>query len=254
MKNEKEKTTCPFSIEMLSAYIDNELNEMEKFEVVEHLKTCVHCQKIVREFKEIDEALHQLEIEEPSKEFIYQLKRNVLSKVKKEKRPLLRYFPVLVPLAVAILIIVILQHGRMEPVVSMEYRIAYEDIKEVEKEEVVAPSAQKLTDAKFRLKSISRAIETEDAKKTAGEKWEPEMSSSEFAPILDKEIYEKGIIRAMVDSTGKVVSVAKGKALKPEEDTILTRLLKGKKIMSPRLLGKPAQVFVEITPEPRDSN
>ncbi|MEO0160723.1 MAG: anti-sigma factor [candidate division WOR-3 bacterium] len=243
MEHGKEKATCNMPLELLSAYLDNELSGREKEQVADHLNTCPHCRRWVEECKKIEDTIREAEIQEPSTDFMYQLKNKVLSEVGKKKRVALwRYLSILAPVAAVLLIIILKEPKQVKPVVGMEYQVAYTEIKE-EKAESPMPLSKTRRSTKQNLSSPIAPVATEIQTKKTPE-WNLEVSPAEVGMIAGKEI-----IRAMVDSTGRVVNVARGKSLSPEEDTTLLRLLKGKKIASPRLQGRPSQVFIEIPPE-----
>lgn len=259
----KELNKCNIPIELLSAYIDNELNAEEQKNIEEHLKSCSICGKIVEEFKEIDSRIREMEVEEPSQEFIFNLKRNVMERIGKRKKWLFwRYTPVLVPVAVAVFVIIIARSEILSAPVGMKNRVAYiqssEEIgEEAELMDVVLPESYTPVVSKPRAQIQQVKSEPSYAKKTDIDKaTKEEIATSASAPdlIQESEIEDGVVIRAIIDSTGRVINVAKGKSLLPEEDTTVSQLLKGKKLSPPKIQGKPTQMFVEFSPGRKDSN
>lgn len=65
--------------ELLSLYIDDELDENEKLLVEEHLKTCEECQKELEEYKKIIQALQEIPDEEPPLGYCKRLHEKLLA-------------------------------------------------------------------------------------------------------------------------------------------------------------------------------
>ncbi len=257
MSEEGNKSSCGISIELLSAFIDNELDEQEYRRIKEHLKSCVHCQKIVVQFKEMDEQIRRMELEEPSREFIFNLKKNVLEKIgKKPKFVLWRFFPILIPAAAAILVLIVFSNEGLETPVGMNNRVPYvyeeKNIKD-EKIDISLPATTPIAESKPRVEThLDKKIAAPTPKTTTRhEDLESRAYASESAV---PKISEPVVIRAIVDSTGKIINVARGKSLTPEEDTTISRILKGKQIAPPKIQGRPTQMFVEFNSEDKDSN
>ncbi|MGB9720771.1 MAG: anti-sigma factor family protein [bacterium] len=260
--NKSEKPDCDFSIELLSAYIDNELNENDRQAVETHIKSCPVCQKIVEQFRVIDDSIRELEFEEPSGDFVFNLKKNVIDRLRKKKQPVIwKFLPIFLPVAAAaILVVLITGHEEIEKPVGMKNRVEFslalsQPPAQTEKIDVVIPkpgitprtrtvlpSAPRATAEKI---SADRQMEAEYAKKEV-----PAMTSAGLA----QERTEQVVVRAIVDSTGRVLNVATGNTIIPEEDTTISRLLKGQQLAPPTIRGKPHQMFVEFVPEEKDSN
>uniref|UniRef100_A0A7V0Z731 Putative zinc-finger domain-containing protein n=1 Tax=candidate division WOR-3 bacterium TaxID=2052148 RepID=A0A7V0Z731_UNCW3 len=260
MSEELNKYSCGISVELLSAYIDNELDEQKYTMVKEHLKACVHCRKIVEQFREMDARIREMELDEPSPEFIFNLKKNVMERVGKKKRNVFwRFFPMLVPAAVAVLILVIIRNEGLENPVGMNNRVPYvysEEKKGIEEEEVdiSLPVTKSVVRARTKTEPRRDKMASPPMPTTIARK-EEEIEAQPYAERSSlPEVGESDVIRAIVDSTGKIVNVAKGKSLVPEEDTTISRLLKGKQISPPTVQGKPTQMFVEFSPAEKDSN
>ena len=71
--------------EMLSLYMDNELNEEETIIVANHLKNCEACQSEYNELKQLHDMLQNLEEISIPKEFDERLKSAICSEIEKQK-------------------------------------------------------------------------------------------------------------------------------------------------------------------------
>ncbi|MEO0129142.1 MAG: zf-HC2 domain-containing protein [candidate division WOR-3 bacterium] len=260
MREELNKSGCGISIELLSAFIDNELDEQEYARIKEHLESCVYCRKIVEQFKEMDEQIRQLELEEPSREFIFNLKRNVMERIgKKPKFVFWKFFPILIPAAVAVLILIVIRSEGLETPVGMNNRVPYvysdeEKAIKDQKIDISLPAPAPIAKSKPRTETHLDKKTTAPAPTIASRQAEELESRAYAAEQSVPEISEQVVIRAIVDSTGRIINVAKGKSLTPEEDTTIFRALKGKQLSPPKIQGRPTQMFVEFTPEEKDSN
>ncbi|MEO0184363.1 MAG: anti-sigma factor [candidate division WOR-3 bacterium] len=257
-----EKPECDFSIELLSAYIDNELTESERQIVESHIKTCAICQQIVEQFKAIDASIRELEFEEPSREFVFNLKKNVMERLRKKKSPVIwKFLPIFMPVAAAtILVILITGHEELERPVGMKNKVEFslalsEPPVQTDKIDVVVPKPGIVAKTSTVLPSTPRATEK---KVSADRQMEAECAKEEVvAPSAAGVVLERadqGVVRAIIDSTGRVLNVATGNTITPEEDTTISRLLKGQQLAPPTIRGKPKQMFVEFVPEQKDSN
>jgi predicted anti-sigma-YlaC factor YlaD len=92
----------------LSAFLDGEVTEEEKQQILEHLKFCPDCQKELDELHKLSDSLDSFEEIEPSPYFMIRLKQRI---AEREERSLIR-FPfvewtrhVAVPVGVTALII-----------------------------------------------------------------------------------------------------------------------------------------------------
>jgi len=212
MSEKLNKSSCGIPVELLSAYIDNELDEQEYTRIKEHLKSCVHCQEIVEQFREMDARIREMELEEPSREFIFNLKRNVMERVgKKKKNAFWRFFPILVPAAVAVLILVIIRNEGTP--VGMNNRVAYvyseeeKGIKE-EKVDISLPVTKAVSRTNIGIESRKDKMESPPMPTTIAKK-EEEIETQPYAERSAlSDVGESDVIRAIVDSTGKIVNVA----------------------------------------------
>lgn len=261
--NKQNHFNCDFPIELLSAYIDNELNEIDKQKVEEQIRHCSHCLKIIEELKAIDMGLKEIEIEEPSREFIFNLKKNVMEKIRKKPSPVFwKFVPVLVPVAAVVaLVIIITGHENLASPVSMKNRIDIiyvpsEKSVQTDKIEVVLPKpgivAKRQTPAPAasgvpveRKFAEKKDLEVAYKKTEAPASEVEEVARERIAPV---------VVRAVIDSTGRVLNVATGNTITPEEDTTLSRILKGQHIAPPTVRGKPTQMVVEFVADEKDTN
>jgi anti-sigma factor RsiW len=69
---------CDLSIELLSGYLDGELDKKQKAEIEKHLKECEVCRKELEELRQLDEHVRIAEVEEPSREFIFNINHQFL--------------------------------------------------------------------------------------------------------------------------------------------------------------------------------
>ena len=69
---------CDLSIELLNGYLDGELDKKQKAEIEKHLKECEVCRKELEELRKLDENIRTAEIEETSREFIFNINHRVL--------------------------------------------------------------------------------------------------------------------------------------------------------------------------------
>jgi anti-sigma factor RsiW len=63
----------------LSAYLDGELDEIQRQEIKAHLKTCEHCRELAAELTEVTQSLDMVESLEPDPFFAAEVKKKVLS-------------------------------------------------------------------------------------------------------------------------------------------------------------------------------
>ncbi len=256
-----ENANCGFSIELLSAYLDNELNESEKNRVEEHLNQCLDCKRIIEEFRTIDSKLQELAIDEPSREFIFNLNKNVMDKIRKPSRfRLWQYFPVLIPAAVAVLlVIVVTSKSSLEHPVGMKNRIQMvlthdETPATTEKIDVVIPKPGIIAKPRTTAPAPSRFAEKKAVadKELAASREEAQVPAT-VSGVLAQEKREQVVVRAVIDSTGRVLNVATGNTIMPEEDTAIYRLLKSQQFAAPKIRGKPTQMVIEFVADATDT-
>ncbi len=261
---------CDLPRELLSGYLDDELDKKQQSEIEEHLKECQRCREELEELRQMDRYVKTLEIEEPSREFIFNLNRRVIERVGKKSR--FKFFPlspILVPVAVAALVfIVLINIHQPERIVNLNDRILYAEMETKEDFDVQMPSL-----------SVVRQVpkEEKDIQKEAGRTAAPQTPSAgvfgigkkaDITDTRDEEVSsvaleeafaeirlpEDKIVRAIVDSTGTVVKVATGNTLIPEKDTMLENCLQGQQLRAPMLKGKRAQLYVDFIQRKEEKN
>uniref|UniRef100_A0A7C4TH11 Putative zinc-finger domain-containing protein n=1 Tax=candidate division WOR-3 bacterium TaxID=2052148 RepID=A0A7C4TH11_UNCW3 len=255
LENTPKRKEHDLPIELLSAYLDNELNEKDRNLVKEHLLVCRECAKKIEEFKTIDGYLKERKIPEPSSDFVFNLNKRVMASIKKSEHPhFLSWLSVLVP-AVAVFLFIILFYEKPIKIVGMEYRVGWEEIKTEEKELAVEISLPKDGVSKLTQTSYSQM---RDKLSSVGEEEKPMTEVSKMAgkepPSEELKPSRKRIVRAIIDSTGQVVGVATGGSIAPKRDTLLENYLKGKYLARPSIKGKATKLFVEFSENEEDSS
>jgi predicted anti-sigma-YlaC factor YlaD len=272
---------CDLPIELLSGYLDGELDGEQTRMVEEHMKACKVCRKELEDLKKLDGYVRSVEVEEPSREFLFTVNRRVIDRIKKKRRvSFFRFAPVLVPVAVAALVLIVLVRSP-EPTqfVDIDHLVYFVEPETrytettvevpavdgrsvpVEKsaERVRAPvimkdeATEELTAAGAPAPSAPEPV----MKKAAvGSEYRREAELSEDADITDIEglfyQYElpKGqVVRAIVDTTGRVVKVATGNTIIPERDTVLENRLQGQQLAPDRFKGKRVQFYLDFINE-----
>jgi hypothetical protein len=250
--------SCDVSIELLSGYLDGELEDEQQVFIEKHLKQCHRCRNILRDLTLMDEQIRTQKFEEPSREFFFGVNRRIMDRIKKRKPFFIfRYTPVFVPAAVAILLFIVLinisQHERM---IGINDKVLYAEITPRKELELQIPES-KIADVKEERNKIIAKTGTRagisERTPTA-----PEVAK---AATCDKagELYtldDEGelqvprdrITRAIIDSTGRVIKVATGNSILPERDTVMENRLQGQQLNAPTIAGKKTQMYVDFTP------
>ncbi|HEX7319217.1 MAG TPA: hypothetical protein VF399_02530, partial [bacterium] len=70
------------------------------------------------------------------------------------------------------------------------------------------------------------------------------------AAVAQLEVPKNQVVRAIVDSTGKIIKVVTGNTIVPEEDTILEKQLEGQQMAPPTVRGRRTQMYVDLS-EPK---
>ncbi len=110
----KRKRQCPQVKRRLSAFLDNEVSEKEKFYISEHLKSCVNCQNDLERLSEVSGLLDLVEEVEVSPYFMVRLRQRIAEE--KSKRvvwlPLLEWRKrIFVPVGIALLFFIAVLGG-----------------------------------------------------------------------------------------------------------------------------------------------
>jgi hypothetical protein len=246
---------CDLPRELLSGYLDGELDREQKAEVEKHLRECERCRNELEELKQLDQQVRTLAIEEPSREFFFQLNRRIMQKVKKKPRSsLFRFSPILVPVAAAALVLIVLLNIQQPMrLVSLDDRILYAEVETKKDLDLQIPELgvveETLEEKKVMAEGKAR-YSTATAKREAVIEAEPPAMQDEAVGVLSVEALQipmDKVVRAIVDSTGKIVKVATGNTIIPEKDTMLENRLQGQQLSPPTVAGRRAQLYVDFT-------
>jgi hypothetical protein len=265
---------CDFSIELLNAYLDNELDEKQRLFVEGHLKDCPACRAELEELKGCDRLLRQREIEEPSNKFLLGFENRIIAAVaKKTRMPFIwRISPILVPVASAALItfFVLVNREKTQPIVGLNERVPgigtvaerkdesaiktepVEKMRPVAKgwdlREVSGKKAEVASEGKAPAaisKSAAPPAPVAGLTTVPGTAAAPKLTSTESrdeeflsgdglarsqAKMVELNIPKNKVVRAIVDSTGRVVRVVTGNTIQPEEDKLLEQQLEGQQL------------------------
>lgn len=250
---------CDIPIELLSGYLDGVLDNKLKTAVEKHLKECESCRQELEELKRMDEYIKRQEVEEPSRDFVFALNRRVMEKIRRKPRPfLVRLTPVFAPAAIALLLfIVLINTVPRQRLIGIESRILYADM-EIEREEEIfmaKPHTARAAAAKEKVyeREADRAaapsglVIAETEKKI--DAVDEAMLNDFEVQVVQLDIPRKTVVRAIVDSTGKVLKVATGNTISPEKDTMLENRLEGQQLPPPTVAGRRTQLYVDYTAE-----
>jgi len=95
--------------ELLSGFLDGELNEAEQKLVEDHLIECPLCQKHLARLQDLDQIIKEIEVERPSHDFHLRLARRLKQEYDlRRPRPYLPFLNRLIPLAAAAAVIIII--------------------------------------------------------------------------------------------------------------------------------------------------
>ncbi len=253
---------CSLPIELLSGYLDGELNKKQEAELKKHLKKCQRCRNELEELRQLDQYVKTLEIEEPSREFFFALNRRVMQKIKKKSKFFFfRFSQILVPVAVAALVLIVLVNIHQPTrLVSLNDRILYAEIEKTEDLDLQIPElgvVQKVLEEKEVAVVKKRTHVLSAAKREDIEEAEPAEVKDEVVGVLSIEalqIPQDKVVRAIVDSTGKIVKVATGNTIIPEKDTMLENRLQGQQLSPPTVAGRRAQLYIDFTQKQEKKN
>ncbi len=274
---------CNVAIELLSGYIDGELSNELKLEVERHLAKCASCKEELEELRQIDEYVRNAEIAKPTREFEFSLTRRVIERVRKKPRfSFFRLTTVFVPVTVAILVIIVLVNtNQPSRFVSMDDRVIYAEMEtkrdmdlqvpelsvtrripeEAPKDEGIIltekkalaappPSAPSSVPSAAKAKASKEIEDIEEAERAAVagvEESGDKISETEIRYVEELDIPEDIVVRAIVDSNGRIVRVATGNSIVPEKDTMLENRLQGQQLQPPVIKGRRTQLYVDFT-------
>ena len=262
---------CDLPIELLSGYLDEELSKEELARVEKHLNQCAACRKELEELRQLDQNIKKAAAEEPSREFVFNLNRQVMEKIRKRRRfSLFRFAPVFVPVAVAILaLIIVVNLPEASKPVGLDHQVLYREVEEwkevtLEMPEVSSgrePAPKKgliMKDAEFAkepsppvaAKSKTYRAAEEEISGGMGDGLYEKIDADEYLRTVSIEqiaIPDDRVVRAIVDTKGIVIKVATGNTIQPERDTMLENRLQGQQLKPATVSGKKAQIFVDLT-------
>ncbi len=253
---------CDLSIELLSGYLDGELDEKQKAFVEEHLESCPSCMEVLREMAHLDKQIKDVQYEEPSREFIFALNRRIMEKVKKKPRfYLFRYTPIFVPATVALLaLIVIINIRQQNKIIGLDDRILYFEAKTSSdlKRDLELPYPEPTTSRTHEAKTgrafkkekehdyVATEAMTEDKLIKPAQADEGVGLGASAVPS-QLEIPKNMVVRAIIDSTGTILKVATGNTILPQKDTMLENRLQGQQLSPPIIAGKKTQLYIDLT-------
>jgi hypothetical protein len=258
---------CGIPHELLSGYLDGELNDEQKKRIEEHIEKCTRCQEELEELRQMDGYVKAVEVEEPSREFVFGLNRRVMHAVTKRRKSLLfRFSPILAPVAVAALVLIILVNiDRRAGVVHVGHRILHAERLERKDIEIEIPSiggaryyeeGKGIVSREEDVVAVPRLSTTAKAPEAAKKRVDADVGDEALSVIAGELVVlpEDKIVRAIVDSTGKVVKVATGNTIEPERDTVLENQLQGQQLTAPTVAGRRTQLYVDFTQKQEKDN
>ncbi len=259
-QKETKRLICGLSIELLSAYLDDELDEKKRRRLEAHLQACPECKRELEELKAVDTILREEEVEEPSSDFLFNLNKRVMARIERQKRMNIFYwFWVLVPTAAAAILIIFLNYQRPIKSVGMGDRLAFTEIKDEPSRELKVELGIPSITLRPPLTKIHPRTEARIKKEKESETTTPPTAivlspDKSGGLLLESEVDKEKVIRAIIDSTGRVLRVAKGGSIIPERDTTLERQLQGRQLAPPSIRGKSTQMFVDFVAAEEDSD
>ena len=255
---------CDLPTELLSGYLDEELNEEQLARVKKHLAECEVCRKELEELEKLDEHMRSAVTEEPSREFVFNLNRRVMDKIRKKSRSsIFKFSPIFVPVAVAVLVLIVLVNipGSGKPA-GLDHRILYSESELREEVDVQLPEVstgrkmpatkgivmkdKSTPPAPVSEKSKSYRAAEEEVAGGFGERFDVD-EFMETVSLEQIEIPDDRVVRAIIDTEGVVVRVATGNTIVPERDTMLENRLQGQQLKPATVSGKKAQIYIDFT-------
>lgn len=262
---------CDLPIELLSGYLDKELSAEELAMVEKHLDQCEACRNELEDLKKLDEHLRAAVIEQPSREFVFNLNRQVMEKIRRKPRfSIFKFAPIFVPVAVAVLVLVILVNlpEAVKPV-GLDHQVFYSEIKARKEVTLELPEVSSGREAPVKKgyvmkdeKAASEPSAPVVAKSKIYQPTEQEISGGADNGLYERidadnylkttsfeqiEIPDDRVVRAIIDTEGVVVKVATGNTMVPERDTMLENRLQGQQLKPATVSGKKAQIYVDFT-------
>lgn len=241
---------CDLPVELLSGYLDGELDEQQKAQVEEHLKTCPACQEELAALRRMDEYVRDGVYEEPSREFVFTLNRRVMDRVRKAPRArFLKLTPIFAPAAAALLILIILINiSPSKRIIGMTDQVAFQ---EIEPRPAPAVSIPEPTIATVTT-SAKRAVRRDAAKAAPIEALEARREEADEYLARERPlgvVRSEQVVRAIIDTSGTIIKVATGNTLVPEKDTMLENQLSGQQMTPAVIAGKKQQIYLDFPAE-----
>lgn len=282
---------CDISIELLSAYLDQELSETDRRQVEEHLKICAACQTELAEMKFGDELVRQRPVPEPSGKIMLGFETRLLNQIRPRSRWswLWRVIPIATPVAAAAVtvLVVLVNQEKTTPMVGLPEIVPLVISRAEEREDKdIDRATGHMKRADVPAPAPARSVEKKEtevmpASKAAAPVLEPTggllsppaaaVTAGAGDEVTDDDAYQKEVtriqaaitelniprnkvVRAMVDSTGRIVRVATGNSIQPEEDTALVEQLAGQQIAPRSFTRKQNLRYLDLTqPVPADT-
>lgn len=241
---------CDLPVELLSGYLDGELDEQQRAQVEEHLKTCPACQEELAALRRMDEYVRDNVYEEPSREFTFTLNRRVMDRVRVAPRA--RFFkltPIFAPAAAALLILIILINiSPSKRIIGMTDQVVYQ---EIETHPAPAVSIPEPTIAK--MPASTKRTARPDAEDAAAMRSEQIRGKKTEEVVVHERVRggrrREHVVRAIIDTSGTIIKVATGNTLVPETDSALENELSGQQVAPAVIGGKKQQIYVDFPAE-----
>ncbi|MGB7056055.1 MAG: anti-sigma factor [bacterium] len=241
---------CDLPVELLSGYLDGELDEQQKAQVEAHLTTCPACQEELNTLRQMDEHVRDRVYEEPSREFVFTLNRRVMDKVRGTPRSSFsRFTPIFAPAAAALLILIILINvSPSKKSIGLTDRMMYEQIEPRQEPAVSLPEPRIA-----RVATSKKRLARHDMKKAVSTRLEEARSTDAEESLDMDELRAKApreqVVRAIIDTSGTIIKVATGNTLIPEKDTMLENQLSGQQLAPAMIAGKKQQIYLDFAAE-----
>jgi len=241
-------------IELLSGYLDDELDAEQKKEIAGHLKECKFCRDELQELKTLNSHIRDAEIEEPSREFFFNLNHRVMEKIKKKPGiQLWRFMPIMAPVAIGLLIFIFVNVHPQRKLVEIDDKISYREVRPAKELELPLAPKSAIQKKVIKMKTVSKKEELGVAAKPGAEIAKSPIlideKTDELTSLNELKIPEGTIVRAIIDSAGKVMKIATGKTIVPQKDTILQNRFAGRQLAAPAASQRGPR-YIEITQWP----
>lgn len=242
---------CKFPVDLLSAYLDAELDPPRQAAVEEHLRSCAACHQELTALREMDGRLKNAVLEEPSAAFTHALDRRIVDRIRpRPRRRLLDLAPVFASLAAAVvLVIVIVETIPFQRQVGLSDRISFHELPARPERRVSIPAPE--------LGAPAAATGQSMAGRTAAKALAPDQREEELlagssedervVPTPATAAAREQVVRAIIDSTGTIIKVAAGSTLIPETDTVLEKELTGRQVAPPVIEGKRQRIYSDLS-------